>query len=68
MQKIFMKLNFNESQISEFKQIRKDEYIKWFSAFLNHFNEKKGVICYHFDNIPFPPLAFSYVPKRGSSL
>lgn len=62
-----MKLELNESQNTEFKQIWKDEYIKWFIAFLNNFNEKKGAICYHFSNTPFPPPAFSYVPKRGSS-
>lgn len=63
-----MKLQTKESQNTEFKQIWKDEYIKWFNVFLNHFNEKKGAICYYFNNTPFPPLAFSYVPKRGSSL
>lgn len=68
----FNELQDKQSEVSleniEFKQLWRDEYIKAFSIFINHFNEKKGVVCYHFTNTPFPPLAFSYVPKRGSSL
>ena len=42
MQKIFMKLNLNESHTSEFKQIWKDEYIKIICAFANDFHNLGG--------------------------
>lgn len=63
-----MKLHIDESQNIECKQCWRDEYIKWISAFIDHLNKNKGAPCYNLHNTPFPPLAFSHVPKRGSSL
>lgn len=60
-----MKLELNESQNTEFKQIWKDEYIKWFIAFLNNFNEKKVLFVIISATHPFHLQLLAMCQREG---